>query len=110
MGIVADFLTKVVPQALTATGTETIAVGGGTAVACVLSEVRHQREFMDVGFAQQTALDAVVRRSVWDAAYTSTASSYVGKSAVARTLTFRVEAVEVGAYFVTVRLAEIQKA
>lgn len=110
MSLVSDFIAKVAPDSFSALGTELISIGGGTGVAAVLDETRNSREYMGDGFAPQTALSATVRRSVWDAAYLSTAGAYVGKSASVRSVAMRIEAVEIGAHFVTIRLTQKERA
>jgi hypothetical protein len=96
-------------QARAVIGGEALAIGGGTTVSAVFAEVDNGREYEEGGFDKARSLDAVVQISDWSAAYAAAASSYLGKTATARGLTFRVTNIREGAAFVIVRLTEPSK-
>lgn len=90
-------------------GGEAITVSGGSEVSAVLAEVDQSREFESGGFDRDQTLDAVVSVADWIAAYPLADSSYLGKTATARGLTFRVGAIRKGQSFVTIRLNSPRK-
>lgn len=108
MSLLTDFAATQFQRARTIIGGESLAIGGGTAVSAVLAEVSNGREYDD-GFDRSQTLDAVVAIADWDAAYTAAAATYLGKTATARGLTFRVAAIRKGQGFVTVSLKENSK-
>lgn len=108
MSSLTDFAAAQFQRARAVIGGESLTIGGGTAVSAVLAEVSHGREYDD-GFDRGLMLDAVVAIADWSAAYTAAASSYLGKTATARGLTFRVAGIRKGQSFVTVSLKETSK-
>lgn len=108
MSSLTDFAAAQFLRSRAVIGGEDLAINGGTAVSAVLAEVSNGREYDD-GFERAQALDAVVSIADWSVAYTLAASSYLGKTATARGLTFRVASIRKGQSFVTLSLKETSK-
>jgi hypothetical protein len=110
MSALTSFLTSASENAFAVIGNEPLTINGGTAVNAVMNDVANSRQYAEIGMDTDTTLDCVVRLSDWTAAYTEAGLFYVGKLATARGLSFRVDGVDVGASFVTIRLKDITKA
>jgi hypothetical protein len=110
MSQLTAFLSSASETGFAAIGNEPLTVNGGTAVNAVMNDVTNSRQYAEIGMDTDTTLDCVVRLSDWTAAYTEAGLFYVGKLATARGLSFRVDSVEVGASFVTIRLKDITRA
>jgi hypothetical protein len=106
MSLLTDFIATVAPQAQEIIGAENLTIGGGTAVAGVMSESAASKAFGAFGMDGGMGLAVVVRKAVFVAAYPLASLSYVGKIATARGESWRVAGIEMGAAFVTVRLAD----
>ena len=110
MSLLTDFTTAASSAAFGVIGAESITIGSGTAVEAILDEVTDAREFSEIGFEPSTGINAVIRKSAWTAAgYLSTGSTYVGKLATARSISFRVDSVSVGVSFVRITLKKPDK-
>jgi hypothetical protein len=109
MSALTSFLSSASENAFAVIGNEPLTVNGGTAVNAVMNDVANSRQYAEIGMDTDTNLDCVVRLSDWTAAYTEAGIFYVGKLATARGLSFRVDSVDVGASFVTIRLKDITK-
>jgi hypothetical protein len=109
MSALTSFLSSASENAFAIIGNEPLTVNGGTAVNAVMNDVANSRQYAEIGMDTDTTLDCVVRLSDWTAAYTEAGIFYVGKLATARGLSFRVDSVDVGASFVTIRLKDITK-
>lgn len=96
-------------QARAVIGGESLTIGDGSAVSAVLAEIEQSREFDDGGFDRSQSLDAVVPLSEWAASYPLADSAYLGKSATARSIAWRVDSISSGQSFVTVRLTSPRK-
>lgn len=111
MSLLSDFVTAASPRATAVIGTEALTIGGGAVVDSVMSEIASGRQFMDAGFDPETSLSVVCSKAKWLAAgYAGAGISYVGKLATARGLTFRVQTVKIGAFFVEIALSTKEKA
>lgn len=111
MSLLTEFTTTVGTLAAAIIGEEPVTIGGGTAVMAVLNEVADSRQFVDIGMDPSVGLTAIIRKAAWAAAgYSSPGSQYVGKLAVTRSLSFRVESVKIGVSFVELALADKEKA
>ena len=110
MSQLRSFLSSASETGFSVIGNEPLTVNGGTEVNAVMNDVANSRQYAEIGMDTDTTLDCVVRLSDWTAAYTETGIFYVGKLATARGLSFRVDSVDVGASFVTIRLKDITKA
>jgi hypothetical protein len=110
MSALTSFLSSASENAFAIIGNEPLTVNGGTAVNAVMNDVANSRQYAEIGMDTDTTLDCVVRLSDWTAAYTEAGIFYVGKLATARGLSFRVDSVDVGASFVTIRLKDITMA
>jgi len=110
MSLLTSFLASASETGFAVIGNESLTVNSGTVVNAVMNDVVNSRQYADIGMDTDTTLDCVVRLSDWTAAYTENGIFYVGKLATARGLSFRVESVDVGASFVTVRLKDPTKA
>jgi hypothetical protein len=108
MSSLTDFAAAQFLRARAVIGGEALAIGGGTAVSAVFAEVGNGREYEE-GFDRAQSLDAVVSILDWFTNYTAAASTYLGKTATARGLTFRVASIRKGQSFVTVSLIETSK-
>jgi hypothetical protein len=110
MSLVTEFARIASQVAADAIGTDEVVIGAGNPVEAVLNEIRATKDYTEAGRMVEKTLEAVVRREDWDAAgYSSTGSGLVFQKATARSETFRVLAVDVGAAFVRVALQEITK-
>lgn len=109
MSILSDFVSAIAPLAREIIGSETLSIAGGTAIAGTFNEDRHSREYEEGGFERDAMMDFVVETATFEAAYTSTASAYLGKTATARGATWRVSSISRGAFFVTVGLVATNK-
>ena len=67
------------------------------------------RTYVDFGHDQQQTLTAVVRLADWLVGYAAPGTPYIGKKAVARGVEFRVETVNIGQAFVTVKFQNTGK-
>jgi len=110
MSQLTAFLSSASENGFAVIGNEPLTVNGGTAVNAVMNDVANSRQYAEIGMDTDTNLDCVVRLSDWTAAYTEAGIFYVGKLATARGLSFRVDSVDVGASFVTIRLKDPTKA
>jgi len=110
MSQLTAFLLSASKNGFAVIGNEPLTVNGGTAVNAVMNDVTNSRQYAEIGMDTDTNLDCVVRLSDWTAAYTEAGIFYVGKLATARGLSFRVDSVDVGASFVTIRLKDPTKA
>jgi len=110
MSQLTAFLSSASETGFSVIGNESLTVNGGTAVNAVMNDVANSRQYAEIGMDTDTNLDCVVRLSDWTAAYTEAGIFYVGKLATARGLLFRVDGVDVGASFVTIRLKDITRA
>jgi len=97
------------PRSRTIIGGEALVIGGGTSVSAVIAEADQSRDFEDGGFDRSQSLDAVVAIADWSTVYASADSAYLGKTATARGLTWRVDSIRSGQSFVTVRLSSPRK-
>lgn len=104
MSLLSDFSNAAFTTASAIIGTQTFSIGGGTAVAAVKGEVRHSKGFEDGGFAPGRSLTLVCNKSVFDAAYTAAANTYVGNTVVFENTTYRLSGIDVGQSHVTVGL------
>lgn len=108
MSSLTDFAAAQFQRSRAVIGGEPLAIGGGAAVSAVMAEVSNGREYDD-GFDRAQTLDAVVSIGDWSASYPAAAASYLGKTATARGLTFRVATIRKGQSFVVVSLKETSK-
>ena len=104
MSQLTDFASAQFAKARTIIGGETVAIAGGTAVSCVLNEVSDSRDFETGGYEADVELEAVVDLATFQAAYSSSPPTYRGKTALARSRTFRIDTLRTGQSFVTLRL------
>lgn len=110
MSIVSAFAAAAAAQVFPAFGTETISIGGGTAVECVTAETQDSSELMEYGQDPGVALTMVCRRAIFDAAYPLVSQSYLKKIAIAAGREMRVAGIDRGRDFVTIRLSGKEKA
>lgn len=109
MSILGDFIASVSPIARAVIGAESLTIAGGTAISGTFSEARHSRDYEEGGFERDATLDFVVETGIFSAAYSSTATSYLGKVATARGDSWRIASISKGAFFVTVGLVSTNK-
>jgi hypothetical protein len=109
MSILSDFINAVAPIARTVIGSETLSIAGGTAIAGTFNESRHSREYEQGGFERDATMDFVVETGTFNAAYTASVTSYLGKAATGRGESWRVSSISKGAFFVTVGLVSTNK-
>lgn len=109
MSILSDFISSVAPIARTVIGAETLSISGGTSISGTFNEARHSRDYEDGGFERDAMMDFVVETGTFETAYTSTTSSYLGKSATGRSESWRVASISKGAFFVTIGLISTNK-
>lgn len=108
MSVVTDFVAAQFLKSRSVIGGESFSIGGGDSISAVMAEVSNGREYDD-GFDRAQSLDAVVSILDWSASYPAADSSYLGKTATASGLTFRVASIQKDASFVTISLQEIRK-
>ena len=104
MSLLSDFFTSAHSVFQSVTGTENLSIGGGTAIAGKFGESQFSRDYESGGFEQSGTLEFVTSRAQFVAAYTGTFRSYEGKSATARSETWRVASVNVSDNFVRIGL------
>jgi hypothetical protein len=109
MSILGDFIAAVAPTAQTVIGTETLSIGGGSAIAGTFNEARYSRDYESGGFEPEASLDFVVLESVFTAAYPLAVATYHGKAATGRGESWRIGTITKGASFVTVSLVATNK-
>jgi hypothetical protein len=107
MSALGDFVKSAIAQAFPTIGTKSIAIAGGTGVACVTNERSYSEDSEDSGFVPMVEFTAIIRTSVFLAAYTSAPKSYVGRTAVIDNEKFRVTEVSVGSEHVSIRMQTI---
>ena len=105
MSLLTNYANTAFASASSVIGTNQLSIAGGSSISAVKNSVRHNRDFDDGGFAPGSAIDLVVAKSVFAAAYASAANAYVGNTATFENATYRVTDIDVGAHAVTVRLA-----
>lgn len=103
MSIVSDFAAAMHTQAAAMIGAESVVIGS-TTLSCVLAEMDDGKDFATGGFEVSKRLTAVCRTADLPAA------SILKKTATARGITFRVDAVRSGATFATIEMTEASKA
>jgi len=104
MSLLSDFKSAAHAIFKTVAGTESVTIGGGTALAGILNESQFSRDYESGGFEQSGTLEFVVDKAAFVAAYTAAARTYEGKSATARGENWRVQSVNVGPSFVRISL------
>ena len=109
MSILTDFIATVAPIAQEVIGTDTISIGGGTAIAFTPSEERHSKDYETGGFEQESTTDVMILTSVFIAAYPDEITTYEGKSATIGSRSWRVRRLENGASFVSINLTSTNK-
>lgn len=109
MSALTNFAKTMFTRARSVIGGEALTVGGGTAVSAVMAEADQSRELEDGGYDRSESLTAVVDLTEWVAAYTLPDSAYLGKTATARGITYRVSGMNRGQGFVRVTLAATRK-
>lgn len=108
MSLLTNFANTAFSAASSVIGVNTLSIAGGSGISCVQQEIRHARAFEDGGFAPESAFDLVCRKSVFAAAYTSAANSYIGNTATFGGVTYRVGEILDGRSTVTIRLEHQQ--
>jgi hypothetical protein len=109
MSLLSDFGSAIAPLAREIIGAETLSIAGGTAISGTFNEARHSRDYEDGGFERDAMMDFVVVTETFTAAYTAATNTYIGKSATARSETWRVASISKGAFFVTIGLISTNK-
>ena len=104
MSLLSDFFTSAHSVFQSVAGTETLSIGGGTAIAGKFGEAQFSRDFESGGFEQDGTVEFVTSRAQFIAAYTAAARTYEGKSAIGRSETWRVASVNVSDNFVRIGL------
>ena len=110
MSLLSNFANVAFARASTVIGTVNVTIAGGTAVAAVRNEARHERDFEDGGFAPDAGLDLVCNSAAFKAAYTSAANAYVGSTAVVKNVTYRIASISAGGSTTTIGLAHAEDA
>jgi len=99
--------------AQTIIGTETLSISGGAGINGVMNESTFSRDYEAGGFEQSGALDFVIDRTTFAAAYPDAVKSYEGKSAVARGENWRIGTIRGGGpsdgQFITLSLVPANK-
>jgi len=104
MSLLSDFFTAAHSVFQSVAGTETLTIGGGTAIAGKTAEAQFSKDYESGGFEQTGSLEFVTSKAQFIAVYSAAARSYEGKSAVCRSESWRVQSVNVGNSFVRVML------
>ena len=104
MSLLSDFFTAAHSVFQSVAGTETLSIGGGTAINGKTGEAQFSKDYETGGFEQAGSLDFTTSRAQFIAAYPAAARTYEGKSAVCRGENWRVQSVNVGNSFVRVTL------
>ena len=104
MSLLSDFLTSAHSVFQSVAGTETLTIGGGTAINGKTGEAQFSKDYETGGFEQTGSLEFVTSRAQFIAVYSAAARTYEGKSAVCRGESWRVASVNFGNSFVRVTL------
>ena len=103
MSIVTSFANACATNAFAAIGAETVTISG-TAISCILNEAGTAKEFSEGGFEAQKTLTAVCKSADLPA------GDLTKKKAVARSANWRVDEIEIGQLFATIRLVQEHRA
>lgn len=103
MSLLTNFAAAAYTQAATIIGSESITLDGST-YAAVVAEVDDTKDFVDVGFENTKSVSIVMRSSLLPS------TSLIKKPATVRGVSLRVDSVNRGAVFTTVRLVQPEKA
>jgi hypothetical protein len=109
MSELTDFAKAAFSSARSVIGGESVAIGGGTAVSCVLNAASDGRSYEAGGYDAETELTAVADKTEFEAAYTGALRSYLGKTATARGRTFRVTNIRSGQGFYEIQLGSTER-
>lgn len=109
MSQLTDFAAAQFAKAKTIIGGEDVAISGGTAISCVLNEVRDSRGYEAGGYDAEVEFDAVCDLTTFQTTYASSPRSYLGNTATARSRSFRIENISTGQSFVTIRLISTER-
>ena len=109
MSILSDFISAVSPIAQVIIGTQTVAIGGGTAIAFTPGEERYAREYETGGFEQEATTDIVILKSIFTPAYSAEISTYEGKVAVIGGKNWRIRSITDGVSFISIGLVSTNK-
>lgn len=109
MSLLTDFTKEAFSQASSVIGTDTVSIGGGASISCVLNQVNDQRDLVDGGFDMSPTLDAVCSMADFIASYPNLAASYLGKVATAQNRQWRVTGIETRNPLVTIHLTDLAK-
>lgn len=109
MSQITDFVAAQLAKARTIIGGESVSIAGGTAISCVLNEVTDSRGYESGGYEDEIEMEAVADLTEFQAAYSSSPPTYRGKTATARSRTFRIESIRTGQSFVTMRLISAER-
>ena len=110
MSLLSSFASQGHAVASAVIGVETVTIDGGDGVAAVLNEIVTARDFESGGHAPSNTLRAVIKTTVFNAAYSGAAGSYLGKDATARGVTMTVSSISKGALFVEIELEDEEAA
>lgn len=110
MSLLTDFAKAGFNQAKQVIGTETLAIGGGSGIAVVRTPIENARQFEDGGFALDADVAVDAEKSVFEAAYTSALSAYIGLTATMDGKTFRVARIGEGLAHYRIHLMHEQTA
>ena len=109
MSLLTDFAKEAFSQALQVIGADTIAIGGGSAISCVLNQINDQRDLVDGGFDMSPTMDAVCDLADFVASYPNLAASYLGKVATAQGRQWRVTGIETRNPLAIIHLTDLAK-
>lgn len=110
MSMLSDFVTAAGPQAQTVIGTEALTITGYSALNGIRNSTRRSRDYQELGMDVEGQFEFVVSASDFAALFPSGGKAAMGLTATLGSQTFKVRAVDEGAFFVTLTLAQPSKA
>lgn len=96
MSLIDDFAKAGFAASREVIGGESVAIDGGAAISAVIAEAEFSRDYETGGFGKTESLAVTVSTAEFAAAYALATSSYLGKTATARGLTWRIESINRG--------------
>lgn len=109
MSLLSDFAKSAHSLAAAIIGQEALTISGGADVLGVMNEAAFNRDYEGGGFEQSATLDVVIENTAFAAVYPDPVKFYEGKSATARSESWRIGRISKGASFIQISLISSNK-
>lgn len=109
MSQLTDFAKSAFSASKSIIGGESLTISNGPSISCVMNEVVTNRDYDSGGYDAETTFSAVTSIYEFESSYSDPTSNYQGKIANARGEQFRIETIEKGQSFVTIRMISIER-